>query len=243
VVTDPKFLDYIWDNHLEPTTKKTERLDAKKTPHFRDLELIGDAYLLWQARIQLRKICGEENWHLVKLLEEHAKGNTLLVQIGKHYMLDEWVQTRPSAKRLKDWADLVEAWIGAVIKERLLGDEDDRLEELGLFIEQIWRLRYRGLKDYFIGICNVKKKGGNYDVEIVGERTVAAPGDELMARIVDTSSHVRNIGYQVAARIKPQSKLDDTISSKCFATTLDEARNIAVQCAINTKEGEYHMSL
>ena len=147
----------------------------------------------------------------------------------------------PCPDRPKDWADIVEAWFGAVIKDRLLWDEDDRLEELNLFIEQIWRLRYRGLKDYFIGKHNVTHGNDDYEVEVTKERAVIVPGNKLMASIIETSSRVRTIGYQVSARIKRRSRRDKTNPVKCFATTLAKAKDVAVQLAINSREGEYPM--
>lgn len=152
-----------------------KKLERKKKPHWSDLEIIGDAHLLWRARMELRRICGEENWHLVKLLEDHAKGNPFLAQVGKHYKLDEWVRACPRLKYPKDWADLVEAWIGAIIRERLLFDENDSLEELNEFFSRLWRLRYRSLNEYFLGVQEAGRNINLEKVEILEEKRVTSP--------------------------------------------------------------------
>lgn len=97
-------------------------------------------------------MCGEDNYQLVKLLEDHAKGNVFLAQMGRVYRLDQWAQNRPRPKEPKDWADLFEGWFGAVIRELRLFDANDTL-----FIVDIWKLRYRHLKDYFYCSINPPK--------------------------------------------------------------------------------------
>ena len=229
-VTDPKILDSFWDNTEEDSeSSKSKGKPPPKKAHWRDLELIGDAHLLWQVRTELRQICGETNWHLVKVLEEHAKGNAFLVQVGKFYKLDEWVKTRPSC--FKDWADLVEAWIGAVIKEKRLFDEKDPLEYLNFFVARIWRIRYRNLKEYFIGFHGVSRDGDN-DVKFLKPRAVKVPGDPTIRRWVDVQSADRIIGYQVTASI-----IQNSIKARGFAVTPEEARKNAKQRALRINRG------
>jgi dsRNA-specific ribonuclease len=138
-------LDDFWDNCWDPPQDKIE---PKKKDHWRELETIGDAYLNSQIHELLVKMCGEENFGLIKVLKEHAKSNPFLVQLGKHYKLDEWVRIRPRHYP-KHWADLMEAWIGAVIKERTLYDAKDPLEDLELFLEGLLTIRYRKLEGVF----------------------------------------------------------------------------------------------
>ena len=78
-------------------------------------------------------MCGEENFGLIKVLKEHAKSNPFLMQLGKHYKLDEWVRIRPRLYP-KHWADLMEAWIGAVIRHLrdALNQLDTSKDKLGL---------------------------------------------------------------------------------------------------------------
>jgi hypothetical protein len=174
-------------------------------------------------------MCGEENWHIVKVLEEHAKGNAFLVQIGKFYKLDEWVKTPPA--RLKDWADLVEAWIGAVIKEMRLFDENDHLEDLNFFIAQIWRIRYRNLKEYFIGFQGESHDSDN-DIK-VDSQPVKVPGDAIIDACVKVHSAVRIIGYQATASI-----IQNSIQVTEFAATKEEALENAKQHALRIKRGK-----
>lgn len=234
-LTDPNLLHLYWDNFWD-AHKSTEgkELDPKKKPPFRDLELIGDAHLLLQARLQLRRMCGDQNWHMVKLLEEHAKGNPFLAQVGMHYKLNEWVRVPPCSSRPKEWADLVEAWIGAVMKERLLYDENDCFEELNWFLGRIWEIRYRGLKEYFLA---VGATGSNEDIgmEIIEERPVVVPGDELVATVVDVTSAARTIGYQVSIKLSCHGVKQDSVWLG-FGRSIAEAKKIAVREATSTEQ-------
>ena len=210
-------------------------MTPQKKNHWKDLEWIGDAHLMLQARLKLRRICGEENWNVLTVLEEHAKGNPLFAQVGKHFKLDEWVRISPSHP--KDWADLAEAWIGAVVKERFLYDETDPLEELNSFLYRLWIIRYRDLKEYFIGTAGLLNNK-DVEVEILGQREVIVPGDALMRSIIDSSATARIIGFQVHVRIpsKP-GQPEDSVVAKGFGHTTNEAKEIAIQNALSTKRG------
>ncbi len=128
-------------------------MEPKKKDHWRELETIGDAYLNVQVHRLHVKMCGKDNFGLVKVLQEHVKSNPFLMQLGKHYKLDEWVHIRPCFFP-KQWADLMEAWIGAVVTERTLYDGNDPLEDLNLFLGGLLTIRYRNLEEYFMDDVN-----------------------------------------------------------------------------------------
>src|SRR5947207_1603434 len=127
VATDPEPLDYYWDNYSESkdTLDRLNKIErqAQKTTHWQNLELIGDAYIF-----------GERNCCLIKLLEDHENVDLFLIQVGKTYRLDEWVRIPPSSAQIKDWVDLVKAWIGAIINESLLFDGADPLADFNQFL-------------------------------------------------------------------------------------------------------------
>jgi dsRNA-specific ribonuclease len=226
------FWDNCWDPPLNLAGKK---LIPQKKNHWKDLEWIGDAHLMLQARLKLRWICGEENWNVLTVLEEHAKGNPFFAQVGKYFKLDEWVRISPSHP--KDWADLAEAWIGAVVKERFLYDETDPLEELNSFLYRLWIIRYRDLKEYFIGAARLLNNE-DVEVEILHKREVKVPGDALMRDVIDSSATARTIGFQFHVRItsKP-GRPEDSVVAKGFGLTANEAEEIAIHNAVSTKRG------
>ena len=175
---------------------------------------------------------------MVKLLEEHAKGNPFLAQVGMHYQLNEWVRVPPRPSHPKDWADLVEAWIGAVMKDRLLYDEDDCFEELKCFLGRLWEIRYRDLNGYFLDVGSMEKERDVVKVDILEKGPVVVPGDQLMNTVVDVTSTARTIGYQVTVRVPCQGTLlEDGIIIKGFGYSVEEAEEIAISKAAIIKKG------
>lgn len=143
------------------------------------------------------------------------------------------------SKYPKDLANLVEAWIGAIIRERLLFDENDFLEELNEFFSRLWRRRYRSLNEYFLGVPEAGRNINLEKVEILEEKRVTVPGDDTTASVIGIpSAPARTIGFQVTARITSESSTN-AIPSEGFATTVEEARKLAMQSALNG-ESSFH---
>jgi hypothetical protein len=235
ILTDPSLLDEFWDNCWNPPK---ENLEPKKKDHWRELETIGDAYLNMQVHRLLVKMCGEDNFNLVKVLKEHAISNPFLMQLGKHYKLDEWVRIRPCFHP-KQWADLLEAWIGAVVRERTLYDAKDLLEELDLFLSGLLTIRYRKLQEYFLDDVNFGWVGQEVDWRNKHIRTVEFPGDLLMARTLHLNTTPRIIGYQVIGTLSfPQHQEDYCFTSHGFGSTAEKAEARAVQNAFKIKRGD-----
>ena len=84
------------------------------------------------------------------IITSHAISNSLFQQLARAYNLDTYVGN-PSS-RGKHWADIWEAYIGALILERMTwtwqGIQGDNLKEIKRFMFQIWRIRYRTLMVY-----------------------------------------------------------------------------------------------
>ena len=78
---------------------------------------------------------------------------------------------------VEQWADLMEAWIGAVIKERTLYDANDPLEDLNTFLGGLLTIRYRKLKEYFLDDVNFCWPGEEAEWRSKNTRLVEVPGD------------------------------------------------------------------
>jgi len=224
-------LDDFWDNCWDPPQEKQE---PKKKDHWRDLETIGDAYLNVQVHELLVKMCGKDNYGLVKVLAEHAKSNHFLAQMGKHYKLDEWVRIQPCFHP-KQWADLMEAWIGAVIKERTMYDAADPLEDLNLFLCRLLTIRYRKLEEYFLDDVNFDCPEDEVEWRNKNTRMVEVPGDLLMTRTVHLNGTSRVIGYQVIGTLSLTRNQEGSITTHGFGSTAEKAEIMAVQNAIKIK--------
>jgi len=182
-------------------------------------------------------MCGKDNFGLVKVLKEHAKGNAFLVQLGKHYKLDEWVRIRPCFYP-KQWADLMEAWIGALIQERTLYDANDPLEDLNIFLERLLTIRYRNLEEYFLDDANIYSSEEKVEWRSKYTRPVEVPGDSLMARTVHLNITSRIIGYQAVGTLSLTRNGDGFTASHGFGSTPDKAEVMAIQNAIKVKRGD-----
>ena len=201
-VTDPTLLECYWDNSSTTKIKPEGNSQRRKRRAWQNLELLGDGYLLYRSRFELGEIFGRNNYQLLRSLEEHAKGNALLIQIAMSYQLDKLVRVPPAMAISKDWADLAEAWIGAIVQERLLMNES--FDDLDFWLARIWRVRYRNLREYSTGLeiyCRHQKPGGEI-VRILDERKVGIPGDELLETVIRRFSTARKVGYQVTAQVK-----------------------------------------
>src|SRR5438046_3720738 len=90
------------------------------------------------------------NFALLGIITSHAKSNALFRQLARAYNLDMYAGKPPT--RGKHWADIWEAYIGALIMERMTwswqGLQGDCLKEIKRFMFEIWRIRYRELMVY-----------------------------------------------------------------------------------------------
>ena len=159
------------------------------------------------------------------------------MQLGKHYKLDEWVRIRPTSYP-KQWADLMEAWIGALIKERTLYDANDPLKDLNIFLERLLTIRYRKLEEYFVDDINSHYSEEKVEWRNKNTRTVEVPDDSLVAQTVHLNITSRIIGYQVMGTLSLTRNQDGFIVSHGFGSTPEKAEEMAVQNAIKTKRGD-----
>ena len=151
-LTDLSLILALYHNSSSENTRpiQTPSTYNSHPKRFQNLAQSGDAYLLTFCTVLLPHLFGHTNFVLLGIITSHAKSNALFRQLAQAYNLDMYVGTPPS--RPKHWADIWEAYIGAIILERTMWKchdmQGDNLKEIKTFIFDIWRIRYRELMVY-----------------------------------------------------------------------------------------------
>lgn len=179
-------LDLIFELHDNTPTKRNQNQKSRKqeqkpkpSPKWAESGRIGDAQLALIALTELPRLFGPGNETLINSIHDHAKCNQFLTQLGKKAGLRSWFAIPPIFP--KDWADMMEAWIGTVTKERSLYSEDS-IPEVRAFLRRQWAEHYKPLLFYstfLTFICTPKAP----DDGIVMQE-ISLPDDELLKKIL-----------------------------------------------------------
>ena len=234
-LSDPSVLHKFWNNKTPNKERTVPRYIIPLA--FSDLEYLGDAVVNWAIRTELRKVCGDEyNLAMRKLLDDHAKGNAFFIRIAQSFKLHELLKYPPEAHELKDWANSLEAWIGAAVLEGELWNESNEiLEEVRLFIRYFLVLRYRSLADYFIS-ATYRFPYDRNDGKIVKRRTITHPGDPYLRNQVQyIQPRTRVIGYEAKAHIHTKTGV---IEKRGLGATEEAAENAAKRSFFNDTKDE-----
>jgi len=138
-ILDLELLHNLWDN-----TKSSK--NELPTPYLH-LTQLGDSQLSLLARLLSPDLFGH-NYHLTNTLYDYLKDNLLFASLGRVYGLHTWLRQAPLTN--KEYADVFEGWVGAVIMDRLTWDGGgmEGRDEVQRFMREVWKLRYRGLARY-----------------------------------------------------------------------------------------------
>lgn len=177
------------------------------------------------SRTKLPRLLGRRNHRLVKVLVDHAKSNEFLINVGKAYQLDKWALVGPVHETDKQWADMVETWLGAAIDERDLWQESKC--DASLFLVQLWEMRYREFEQSLIprGIEDIPEED---KVSCVSTTTrVFYPDDVQFMRKLgfNTKQSNRHIGYIVKST--PKSSRLSHASAQIFDEKPERAKTLA----------------
>lgn len=209
----------MWNNYTQNGGTRT-RTEASAS-----LEWRGDGFLSLISRTKLPRILGRRNHRLVKVLVDHAKSNEFLINVGKAYRLDKWMLAGPVHETDKQWADMVEIWLGAAIDERDLWQESTG--DASLFLVQLWEMRYREFELSLIprGIESIQEEDR---VSCVSTTTrVHYPDDVHFMRKLgfNTKQSNRHIGYMVKST--PKSNRLSHASAQIFDENPERAKALA----------------
>ena len=134
-----------------PSHDLDERTVSKKTTrsNWHILESLGDGVVLLALRVVLPKIFGHQSsLSFLKVLEDHAKSTAFLAEIAKYYGLHIWYAYELRAPL--HWANLCEAWIGAVFTSNSMWAEASDDKEIMEWLTKIFMIRYRDLLPFVI---------------------------------------------------------------------------------------------
>lgn len=110
----------------------------------------------------------------------------------KHYEIEAWTKHEP--RESKDWADILEAWVGAVLEDHETWNESAPLSELKLFMRDIWRVRYRKLEQYGMQLRtkSVMKTERYQKVKGSLSTKIVFPADELIKNVLFPRNTLRS---------------------------------------------------
>jgi hypothetical protein len=193
------------------------------------LEWIGDGILAGKARMVLTQLFGNDNYRLSKALVDHAKGNGLLVEVGKAYSMSKWTHQEPAHLTDKLWGDVVEVWLGAAELERQLWSEPDCGSETELFLGELWTIRYQKLCKTWLTsrteLQSLPKDTIPFRFKVV---EIEMPrSTEIMELCGFTGSmNNRQIGYlvEVSVEVKREDSTFHTLIAKDLSTNEKAAR-------------------
>jgi hypothetical protein len=216
----------LYINGTQDQTLQLGRKTDRSTWHA--LESVGDGVLLCILRSSLIGLFGRESsLKFLKLLEDHAKSNSVIQQFAKLYTLDTWVEVFPRTDA--HWANLFEAWIGGVFLDRKAWGGDP-MTELENWLKGIWAIRYHDLQQYASSEILPPRAFVHHDQKIsVTSQKLIYPNSEAFARARLGIFLNRQIGY-----IAEASYVDSQESSTAFHSIQSKAEEIACRLLHST---------
>jgi len=153
-LSDPELFIRFHDAAVHPlplhdgTLKNYSRFRKFIKPRFASLAKRGDAFLSVICQEIVYEFFGEENSNLVNIIFEAATSNDSWRDLAIAYKLHVYVGMPPRSQRTdKFWADMWEAYWGALFIERKLWNDDD--EDLISCLRVLLYLQLEGLiEDY-----------------------------------------------------------------------------------------------
>lgn len=176
--------------------------------HWHIMESLGDSIILLILRDVLPEIMGDHSsLAFLKVLEDHAKGAGFLGEIAKYYNLQRWCIYEP--RNIKEWANLCEAWIGAVfLSDSLWVDHFYECTEIVKWFQEICMIRYRAVFPYitkrWLFFENHVSINDKNDFKIVEHKQIWYPEASCFeqGRISLEDNQKRYVGYFATAHSK-----------------------------------------
>jgi hypothetical protein len=168
---------------------------------FRFLAQRGDRALESYSHRPFRELFGMDNQPLFRYVHDFWRGNNTWTELCKVYKLESRVAWQPkiTGKSVKFFADLWEAWLGRVVWEQELWNEEN--EDVEPFVRCLLLLRYGPVVEHYSTRCRLDRTAKEFPVILSQDQvttTVVNSKDDLIVKYVASPAEgadIYSFGY------------------------------------------------